>query len=196
MDLPAADRTAGAVRYAEVVTAALEGAGEDVILIGHSLGGLTIPLVAARRPARRLVYIAALLPRPGDVPFGSDPAAPPESAPGLHVDEAPDGTFTFPAHVARRFLYNRCAPADAEWAIARLGPQSTAPHREVCPLAALPAIAATYVACRDDRTVLLAHATYLARTRLGSDPVVLDADHSPFLSAPHELARVLAAIAA
>lgn len=190
-DLPARDPGAGAVRYAEVVTTALEGAGADVVVVGHSLGGLTIPLVAARRPVRHLVYLSALVPRPGQVPFGPDPHAPPESAPGLRVDNADDGAFTFPPEVARSHLYNRCPPAEAEWAIARLGWQSTAPHREVCPLAALPRAPSTYIAGRDDRAVLLPYATYLARTRLGVEPVILDADHSAFLSAPKVLADLL-----
>lgn len=185
------------MRYAEVVQAALEDAGDDVILVGHSLAGLTIPLVATRRRVRRLVYLAALLPRPGEAPFARvDPDAPPEAAPGFRVDLTPSGAFVFPPDIARSFLYNRCSPEDADRAIARLRPQTTAPHSETCPLATLPDVPATYVACRDDRAVRLDHAAYLARTRLGLEPVVLDADHSPFLSAPGALAEVLVRAAA
>lgn len=196
VDLPTADPAAGAVRYADLVAEALAGAGDDVVLVGHSLAGLTIPLVAARRPVRHLVYLSALLPRPGEAPFGTDPAAPPETAPGFRIERLPDGTFAFPRDIARRYLYGCCSDTDAEWAIARLRPQSTAPHQEVCPLDVLPAVPSTYVAGREDRTVLLAHATYLARVRLGLEPVAIDADHSAFLSAPAALAEVLVTIAA
>src|SRR5437870_7882996 len=39
MDLPCDDPEAGNVRYAEVVTGAINDVGDDVILVGHSLAG-------------------------------------------------------------------------------------------------------------------------------------------------------------
>ncbi len=45
MDLPCEDPTAGRERYAEVVDRALPPAS-DLVLVGHSLAGLTVPLVA------------------------------------------------------------------------------------------------------------------------------------------------------
>src|SRR3954469_18012012 len=64
-DLPCEDMSAGFEDYADVVVAALENAGDDVVVVGHSLGGLTIPHVATRRPVRRLVFLCALLPAVG-----------------------------------------------------------------------------------------------------------------------------------
>jgi len=43
------------------MTAALADAGGDVVAVGHSLGGLTIPLVAAARPVRRLIFLSLLM---------------------------------------------------------------------------------------------------------------------------------------
>ena len=34
-------------------------------MVGHSLGGLTIPLIAAARPVSQLVFLEAIIPRPG-----------------------------------------------------------------------------------------------------------------------------------
>ena len=39
--------------------------GDDVVVVGHSFGGFTIPLVAARRPVRHLVYLCAVVPAIG-----------------------------------------------------------------------------------------------------------------------------------
>ena len=64
VDLPTADPGAGAAEYANVVVAAIEP-GTEPVLVGHSMGGLVIPLVAAARPVRRLVFLAAMLPSPG-----------------------------------------------------------------------------------------------------------------------------------
>jgi alpha-beta hydrolase superfamily lysophospholipase len=44
---------------------AFSDAPEDLVLVGHSLGGLTIPVVATRRPVSRMVFLSAMLPRPG-----------------------------------------------------------------------------------------------------------------------------------
>src|SRR5262245_44813851 len=65
VDLPCEDATAGAVRYAEIAAGALAGVQDDVVLVGHSLAGITIPLVAGTRPVAQLVYLAAALPKPG-----------------------------------------------------------------------------------------------------------------------------------
>src|SRR6267378_458729 len=62
MDLPSEDGAATFDTYADVVCAALDGRGDDVVLVGHSYGGNTVPLVAARRPLRHLVYLCAMIP--------------------------------------------------------------------------------------------------------------------------------------
>ena len=62
VSLPAEDPAATFETYAEVVADAVD---KDSILVGHSLAGLTIPLVAARTRVRRLVYLCSLVPIPG-----------------------------------------------------------------------------------------------------------------------------------
>ena len=59
VDLPAEDPEAGAAEYAAVAVTAFADADEDLVLVGHSLGGLTIPLIAASRPVRQLIFLAA-----------------------------------------------------------------------------------------------------------------------------------------
>jgi pimeloyl-ACP methyl ester carboxylesterase len=64
VDLPAEDPAAGLTRYAEVTSEAI-GDADDVVLVGHSLGGAAIPLVTSLRPVRHLVFLCALIPTPG-----------------------------------------------------------------------------------------------------------------------------------
>ena len=59
-DLPCEDVDAGVMEYTAAVRDAL-GGDEDAIVVGHSLGGLTIPLV----PARLRVFLCALVPGTG-----------------------------------------------------------------------------------------------------------------------------------
>jgi pimeloyl-ACP methyl ester carboxylesterase len=63
MDLPRDNGSASFETYADVVCAALVGCDDNVALVGHSLAGSTVALVAARRPVRHLVYFVRLGPR-------------------------------------------------------------------------------------------------------------------------------------
>ena len=63
-DLPCDDPAVGVDGYATVVIEALEGA-DDVVLVGHSLGSLTIPVVASRRPVDRMVFLCSVPTGPG-----------------------------------------------------------------------------------------------------------------------------------
>ena len=59
-DLPCEGVNAGAAEYAQLIIDALEGS-DDAIVVGRSLGGISVPLV----PARTLVYLYAYVPQPG-----------------------------------------------------------------------------------------------------------------------------------
>jgi hypothetical protein len=62
MDLPTDDTSTTCDTFADVICSALDERGDDVVLVGHSYGGFVIPLVAARRPVRHLVYVCAYYP--------------------------------------------------------------------------------------------------------------------------------------
>lgn len=194
MDLPCEDNGATFSDYADVVTRAVENA-DELVLVGHSLAGLTIPLVAARRPVRRLVFLCAVLPLPGRIPFGPDPTAPEATAPGLELVDHEDRTYTFTAASASTHLYNRCAPSDVVWATSRLRRQSRTPNRETCPLTVWPDAPRTYILASDDQIVLPDYARHVARSRGGIEPLEIDSDHSPFLSNATALARLLISLA-
>ena len=54
VDLPCEDDAAGLVEYTDAVVAAIGDRADrgDLVVVGHSLGGLTAPLVCARVPVR------------------------------------------------------------------------------------------------------------------------------------------------
>lgn len=64
-DLPIEDATAGLSRFADTVVDAIGERG-DVVVVGHSFGGMTAPIVAERVGARLLVLLSAMIPRPGE----------------------------------------------------------------------------------------------------------------------------------
>jgi hypothetical protein len=193
VDLPSDDPAAGIERYAEVVSGALGDAG-DVVLVGHSLAGLVIPLVAARRPVSRLVYVCALLPAPGrslrDQLADADvfrPGFPATARDDLGRSYWPDAGKAIAALYAPD-----CADVEAERAVARLRPQAAAPSGDRFPLPALPAVPSLYVLCTEDRAVDPAWSRAAARERLGVEAVELPGGHSPMISRPARLADVIA----
>jgi len=195
MDLPCEDQTAGATRYAEIVDGAIPSTS-DLVLVGHSLAGLTIPLVAARRPVARLVFLCALVPEFGRNLFDQVQADPglyhpvSRSHPGRLT--AADGTVTFRDEAALRdVFYQDCSPEDVRWAFARMRPQSAAPRREACPLTHWPPGDRAYILCRDDHAIAPDWSRRVAKKRLGVEPIELGGSHSPFVSQPSTLADVL-----
>ena len=178
--------------YAAVVLRALDEAGDDVVLVGHSLGGLTVPLVAAARAVRRMVLIAALLPEP-DRSFREQVAEDPTAL--LIVEgvarDAQGREVWVDADAAVRALYADCEPADAAAAVARLRPQARSPYAEPCPLERWPNVPCEYILCTEDATVSPEWARRTVPARLGIVPRELTSGHSPMLARPAELAALL-----
>jgi pimeloyl-ACP methyl ester carboxylesterase len=194
VDLPCEDPDTGCVGYAGVVDATLPR-GDDLVLVGHSLGGLTIPLVAARRPVRALVFLCAVLPAFGEsieerLARDGSMYAPGYAAHAGRVRH-PDGSTSWTEAGAIEVFYHDCGPADARAAVARLRRQSAAPRRERCPLTAWPPGRRVAIVCREDRAISVDWARRAARERLGVEPIELPGGHSPFLSRPAELAALL-----
>ena len=61
VDLPIDDESAGWWDYADAVVDAV-GYRSDLVVVGHSLGGFTAPLVCARVPVDLVVLLAAMIP--------------------------------------------------------------------------------------------------------------------------------------
>lgn len=184
-DLPCSDESAGASEYAEVILDSLADVDDDVVLVGHSLGGLVLPLVAGARPTERMVFVCGLLPKPG-LSFRDQQAVEPD--------------ILFPYRGGRPGLrdrfYAQCPPELADWAMGRLRDQALKPYVEVTPLVAWPEVPSTYILCTEDQACNPAWSRRAARERLGIEPIELaGSDHSPFLGRPSILADLLVAAA-
>lgn len=193
MDLPLEDPDAGAVRYAEAVLQSLQGAEDDVVLVGQSMAGLLIPIVANHHPVRKLVYLAAGIPKvgtsvmkrisQGDESDMFNPVVPAK-------DPSPDEA------VARELLFHDCEPDVANWAIANLRPQASALiMSEISPLQSMPDVESAYIVCTEDRTFTPAWSKRAAYELLGVEAIALPGGHCPQISRPVHLAEVLTSIA-
>jgi len=196
MDLPCNDPSAGNIRYAQVVAEAI-GNADEVIVVGHSLAGLTIPLVAGARPVRRLVFLNAFIPIPGE-PFRSQFGEPdmfPPSPEATWPVTGDDGLMRWPAERVIPALYADCPPELSRWAAARLRPQSGTPHSEICPLTSWPDVPSSYILSLQDSAVGPAWSRRAALGRLGTTAVELPGGHMSMIGHPRELAAELLKIA-
>ena len=194
MDLPCDDGSASFDTYADVVCDALKGRDDDVVLVGHSLAGMTIPLVAVRRPVRHLVYLCATIPDIGRSMFDQlrdEPILNPAYVKGLSEPDMQNRTVWVDLKLACELIFADCDESTSEAAVNRLRPQSRSPFSAPFSLAQFPAVACTSVICGEDQYVSPEWSRRVARDRLGMDLVELPGGHSPFLSRPSELADVL-----
>lgn len=194
VDLPCDDPGATIMDNAKRVADSL-GEADDVVVVGHSLGGLTAPVVATLRPVRKVVFLAALMPRQGRS-LGQVMAAEPDTTTAWfndlprHVGEG--GAVWWDPDVAIRAFYPDCDPETARWAAARLRPQVWTTSREPCPLDHWPDCELVSIVCADDEVVSPDWSRRIAREVLGIEPVEMPGGHSPMLSHPAELADALA----
>ena len=185
VDLPCDDESAGLSEYADTVVEAI-GERTDLVVVAHSLGGFTAPLVCDRVPVGLLVLVAGMIPAPGETvalwweDTGHELA--------LREEDVHDDMIA-------TFLHD--VPPDlAAQALANARDQAGAPLREPWPLAAWPDVPTRFLLCRDDCFFPAPWLRGLVHDRLGFAPDEIAGGHCPFLSRPQELAERLDAYAA
>jgi len=197
VDLPISDPALGGADYARVVEDAI-GPGGEPVLVGHSMAGLVIPLVAAHRPVRRLVFLAAFLAKPGmsaNDQRKSEPLDDPTPPATSEWIDLGDDVWLIGPNTASELFYSDVPRDQAAWALDRLRPQCYRVIREETPLTVWPDVASSSIVCREDRAINPDWVRTAARERLGVDAIELDGGHSPFLTRPAELADVLDSVA-
>lgn len=184
--------------WARFVAGIIEQEPERVVLVGHSRGGIVISQAAELVPARirRLVYLSAFL-----LPNGANLAETAQAAtdslvPPNMIPEASGVTCTVREGALRDAFYGECSDAEYRYALERLSPEPLKPLVTPLKLTAenFGRVPRAYIRCARDRAVTPdLQARMLAA--LPCDPVfALESDHSPFLSQPEALARILISI--
>jgi pimeloyl-ACP methyl ester carboxylesterase len=185
-------------------TAVLDVVRRGDVLVGHSMGGYIVSLVADAIPGliSHIVYLAAGVPIEGrsmsEASGGSDDGPRRVIMKGgvdSHIVFEPEGFFSIPTlAAAKEVFFHDCADAMAEWAFARMTPQPLAPltapiHIPAFWQAELPR---SFILCTCDRALPRLLADRMIK-RLNVSPLSIDASHSPFLSKPRETAETLVA---
>jgi pimeloyl-ACP methyl ester carboxylesterase len=174
-DLPCDDDSAGLAEYTQTVVDAL-GDSDDVVVVAHSLGGFTAPLVAAARPVDLLVLASAMVPLPGEAAGDWWDHT---GYPGVEDDD----------EIA--LFFNDLPPDQAREALAKGRDQAGTPMREPWPLDAWPDVPTRFLLFGDDRCHPPEWMRGVVRERLGIEPDEMPGSHGAYLSRPQELAERL-----
>ena len=161
----------------------------DVVLVGHSYGGMVITGVADRAPERlgQLVYLDAFVPRDGESMLDLVPA---DSRAGYEEAARTRGDgWRVPPPLPDPLPPG--LPPDDVWTLARLVPQPLATMAQPVRLArGETGLPRAFVLCTEGR---VGEPPHVARVR--TDPawrlVELAADHTAHVSAPEQLTRTL-----
>ncbi|MGK5677144.1 alpha/beta fold hydrolase [Micromonospora sp. URMC 106] len=189
VDLPAADDTAALPEYADTVRAAI-GERRQVVLVAHSLGAFTAPLLADDPRVTMIVLVNPMIPAPGETAgqwweatgharARAAHAAAQGRTPSDHVDLAVD------------FFHDVAEPVVARLTAADAPQESEAVFTHPNPLRRWPDVPTRVVTGRDDRFFPAEFQRRLARERLGVDVDVLPGGHLIALSQPRRLADQL-----
>jgi len=181
VDLPGDDARAGLDDYTHCVVRAI-GRRMNVILVAHSLGGFTAPLVCERVSVGTLVFVNAMIPQPGETAgawWGKT------GAPEARVAAAEAAGYKTEFDLETYFLH------DVPDSIVREGPpqreQAEAIFGEPCRFERWPRIPIRAIASADDRFFPVEFQRRIVRERLGTDVEVLPGGHLVALSNPEGL---------
>lgn len=187
-------------QWADHVADLVRAAPEPVILCGHSRGGLVISEVAERVPdrVRALVYIAAMMHGPDFDRHAFRARSAPNPAFEAIVTPIAGGAASLVDPARAASVIAHLAPADAVAEMAeKLVAEPAAPRRT--PLSVTweryGRVPRHYVECLHDRAIPLADQRLMQEMHPGARVATLETDHSPHLSAPDALARLLLDIA-
>jgi pimeloyl-ACP methyl ester carboxylesterase len=175
VELPCDDESAGLAEYAQTVVKDV-GDRHGVILVAHSLGGFTAPLVSEPLSASLIVLVAAMVPLPG------------ESAGQWWTNTGHRMPEPFDPEVV--FAHDLPQPVAAELP-RHLRAQSGKPFGDPWPLDAWPDVPTRFLLCRGDRFFPADFLRRVVPERLGIVPDEMDGGHLPALARPDELVERL-----
>ncbi len=189
VDRPGDDENAGLDEYARLVTGAI-GGREDVMLVAQSLGGFTAPLVATTVPVTGLIFVNAMILQPGETPgqwWGNTGSS------GARAAAAEAHGYRPEFDLAVYFLHD--VPAEVVAAgESHQRPEADAVFGTVCDFGGWPPVPIRVVAGADDRFFPVKFQRQLARERLSLEADVLPGGHLIALARPGPLVDYLLAI--
>jgi Alpha/beta hydrolase family len=176
-------------RDADLVRKAIDDVGTDCFVLAHSYGGLPVTegLVGAGN-VQGLIFLTAFVLDEGESLFEACGSQDPP-----WWQRTDDGQRVV-ANDPESIFYNTCPLDVANVAAAALRTQSISSFTQPITQCSWKEFPSTYIVCLQDQAIpLVAQEAMAERTNARRE---IDTDHSPFLSAPSTLARLISEIMA
>jgi pimeloyl-ACP methyl ester carboxylesterase len=183
--------------WIDAIVEDIDTSGFDrVILVGHSLAGLTIPAAAARRPhlVAHLVFLSSTVPPEGKSALHSM-AWPIRLLVARYLRRNPKALQLSP-WIARTVFCNDMNKAQTARTLAELVPEAVGPLREAVSRARMPQdVPRTWILSLRDRAIPVSAARREIRNLGGARVLPLEAGHNSFTTQSAALAVLLNGIA-
>lgn len=178
--------------YVKYVIRALEKfESNNIVLIGHSMAGMVISEVSQHIKIKKLVYIAAFLPQPGESLINIADQFGGEGLSGFMKFDIPNSRIKLRKEGLERVLYNDCDESLWQKAITTLQDQPVLPFNGKVKLGdQFCNTPKEYIVCLQDRAITPVAQRSMceaAKCKL----LELDAGHEPMVSKPAELSLLI-----
>jgi len=179
--------------YVEHVCRIVDAQAEPVILVGHSLGGMTISQVAEERPEKikTLVFLTAMMPMDGESRADISARVGETSTVAQARLPTADGlASTVRDEFIKPLFYADCSDEDIATAKANLVPQASELITAKVRLtdARYGSVPRVFIECLQDGAIPIEMQRQMVAALPCERVFTLDTSHSPFFSAPQELA--------
>ena len=162
---------------------------DELVVVGHSFGAFTAPLVAAHRPVSGLVLVAGMVPTPGESP--ADWWTNTGHAEAVRHQAGVDGGLTGSEDPTVCYYHDVPAALALQAQNRERSHPSMSAYTEPWPLHEWPEVPTRLVLCTEDRLLPAEFLRRVAGDRLGITPDELASGHCPALGHPHALASLL-----
>ncbi len=186
--------------YSRYIVSILESAPEPVILVGHSMGGMSISQAAELCPSKvaKLVYVSALLPQNGQSVDGTSTGITPTNwaelaSQGIAVDLCDGGKASMirPDFICPALYNDLPAETHIGYAAHHSKEALAAQYQPVTLSERFLSVPKYYVSCLQDQVVPLSLQEKMLQATPCQKVYQIDSGHAVYLSAPAKLVDVL-----
>lgn len=170
----------------------------QVILIGHSLGGVSISLVAEQVPDKieSLIFLSAVLPIDGESAFSATSLDPNPNESIFYEISENQKTVKVVSDLAKNIFYNDCSEEDKDFGYSKLCVQAMEPFFATVNLTQerFGHIPKYYIETLNDKALSIEIQRIFHQRTKCEEVISLESGHSPFFSMPQKLSDAILGI--